>query len=378
MARTRRRDKRRSTDLPANVRAHGNGYQPHIYRDGKRTYGPTFATPGEAAAYVAAYKAAPNPVSAGTLAFAMKLVREENALHSRSEGTSQWCESKWLDIAKRWPLDTPLHAIRRTDVEDWVRKRLTEDKVSPTTARHGLVSLKRLLKVAVERGALAIDPIAKVRAPKQRQPRRHVLHPSELAGHLAKIRAAGLERAADVVEMAFFTGMRKSELARLSAGDVDMLNGVIRVEGKTGARDVSIAPGLRPTLERILARASTPLLGTLHAIGGLFRKAQGLVKDPRLHPHAMRHSFATALAHAGVTPYVLMKLMGHRSVEQTMIYFHAVGAHARDAVAALSLGQPAPPAPPGAGSRARPSAKAEASAAPSRGTRTPANTGDGA
>src|SRR6266702_3761313 len=122
----------------------------------------------------------------------------------------------------------------------------------------------------------------------------------------------------------------------------------IRVTGKGGKeRRVPLDPDVagliqayllaeRPeTVSRALfAVAKGPHRGQPLTAAGLrtiFRYHRGKAGVPAGHPHALRHSFGTALAEAGVDLAVLQALMGHDHVDSSAAYIHLAPAHVRAA-----------------------------------------------
>jgi site-specific recombinase XerD len=63
----------------------------------------------------------------------------------------------------------------------------------------------------------------------------------------------------------------------------------------------------------------------------IFRYHRDKAGVPAGHPHALRHSFGTALAEAGVDLAVLQALMGHDHVDSSAAYIHLAPAHVRAA-----------------------------------------------
>ena len=57
-----------------------------------------------------------------------------------------------------------------------------------------------------------------------------------------------------------------------------------------------------------------------------------LVGDPSLHPHELRHTFATILLESGVSLRVIQELLGHESISTTEIYTHVDNKQIRAAV----------------------------------------------
>lgn len=153
------------------------------------------------------------------------------------------------------------------------------------------------------------------------------------AARTPKKRQAALRDRA-MVQTALFAGLRVSELCNLDVPDVDLLTPQICVRRGKGDKDrnIPVAARLMPLLAAWIGqRREGPLFtgpggrrlaprtfqARLEALG---RKAQ-ITK--RVHPHLMRHSFATSLLEKpGATIFDVKELMGHESIQTTSIYLH--------------------------------------------------------
>lgn len=142
-----------------------------------------------------------------------------------------------------------------------------------------------------------------------------------------------------MIEVAYGAGLRVSELIGLGPEEIDLENRWVRVRGK-GDRERVVPIGTpacssvrefieqgRPHLgkKKQSARLFLNRRGTPLSRMGFFRvlrkrgEAAGL--DPtRLHPHLLRHSFATHLLQAGASLRVVQELLGHSSMSTTEIY----------------------------------------------------------
>ena len=143
----------------------------------------------------------------------------------------------------------------------------------------------------------------------------------------------------------YATGVRRAELTHLKVSDIDSQRMVIHVRGGKGRkdRDVMLSPKLLAALRehwRGLQRkpsawlfpgnrwhtGDTPIDSKVvwNACKEAARRA-GLQKD--VHPHTLRHCFATHLLEAGADLRTIQVLLGHRDLEETTIYLHLSERH---------------------------------------------------
>jgi len=138
-----------------------------------------------------------------------------------------------------------------------------------------------------------------------------------------------------LLETAYATGMRVSEVTRLLITDIDSTRMVIRVDQGKGRKDryVMLSPSLLQTL-REYWRQSKPKVYLFPGEGGkkplCVSTAQKAFGRARLNAgirkpisfHTLRHSFATHLLEDGVNVRRIQALLGHRSLETTERYTH--------------------------------------------------------
>ncbi len=146
----------------------------------------------------------------------------------------------------------------------------------------------------------------------------------------------------------YATGARRAEVARLKVSDIDSDRMVIHIRGGKGRkdRDVMLSPKLLAELRaywRGLRRKPTTWLfpggrwhtsphsistnAVWHACHQAARRAR--LAHKHIHPHTLRHCFATHLLEAGADLRTIQLLLGHRDLEETTIYLHLSQHHLR-------------------------------------------------
>ncbi len=135
----------------------------------------------------------------------------------------------------------------------------------------------------------------------------------------------------------YYLGLRNSEAQKLMVDDVDTINRTVKVvQGKRNKdRYVPIPEGFAADLRGwIGSRGEGPLLEGRHAGKGMLsdRHIRRLVKKyarlanvrkyEEIHPHTLRHSYATHLQNQGVPLNIIQNMLGHENIETTTIYTH--------------------------------------------------------
>ena len=151
-----------------------------------------------------------------------------------------------------------------------------------------------------------------------------------------------------LLELLYASGLRVSEIASLDVGQVDLETNEIRVWGK-GAKERVVLMG-KPAAEALTAylkKGRPELLGdkktskalfvnryggclterSVQKLLGRYARIAGIKK--RVHPHMLRHTFATHLLDGGADLRVVQELLGHASLSSTQIYTHVTKSQAR-------------------------------------------------
>ena len=150
-----------------------------------------------------------------------------------------------------------------------------------------------------------------------------------------------------LMELLYASGLRVSELVSLNLEQINLDSGEIRVRGKGDKeRMVLMGKPAARALSDYLSQGRLKLLGKkgtsallLNPDGGRLseRRVQTILGkyaniagiEKRVHPHMLRHTFATHLLDGGADLRVVQELLGHASLSSTQIYTHVTQSQAR-------------------------------------------------
>ena len=211
--------------------------------------------------------------------------------------------------------------------------------LSPRSLARLLSAWRGLYDWLVRQREAAANPCRGIRAPKAARTLPRALSPDDASRLVAIDDAsqAGLRDRA-LFELAYSCGLRVSELTGLDVNDVDAAAGEARVTGK-GAK-TRVVPVGRPALEAISrwlpARANLAAPGETALFVGrrgrrlLPREVQRRIKrwagaagiGEDVHPHMLRHSFASHVLQSSGDLRAVQEMLGHASIASTQVYTH--------------------------------------------------------
>ncbi|MBZ5587854.1 MAG: site-specific tyrosine recombinase XerD [Acidobacteriia bacterium] len=209
------------------------------------------------------------------------------------------------------------------------------------SAARALASLRGLYRYLVERGATKQDPTLDLESPKLMRSLPHFLSSQEVEALLEvpdASRTLGLRDRA-MLETLYATGVRVSELVGLTANQLRLDPGYVRVWGKGGKeRIVPVGSQARRWLQRYLEEARPELDKKRHEELFLTVRGTGMTRQcfwqivkrygsaagitTHLSPHVLRHSFATHLLEHGADLRAVQAMLGHADISTTEIYTH--------------------------------------------------------
>jgi len=274
-----------------------------------------------------------------------------------------------------------LKAIHHTMIREYMGH-LHEQGLEKSSIARKLASLRSFFKYCVREGILKDNPARLVPTPKLPKRIPSVLSAEEMNGFLNQVAGIGahpeptsrkrkeiakverkqprgnadvegllIKRDRAILELLYAAGLRVSELTGLDLVDMDMKDRILRVRGKGnkerivpyGSKAEEALEAYWPVRERLLAQnyssqakrgpaphAQAVFLNyagrrlTQRSVGRIVKKYVRLVNiNWDLHPHSLRHAFATHLLADGADLRAIQELLGHQSLATTQKYTHA-------------------------------------------------------
>jgi integrase/recombinase XerD len=245
-----------------------------------------------------------------------------------------------LGAATDW-LSHPLGRTTTEELERYVAE-LRAQGLSPATIARRAAALRSFFRHQTLLGVRQDNPAAELELPRRIRRLPRTLSAAE-AERLVEA-AAGTQprdlRDRALAELLYGAGLRVSEAVSLERGGVDLESRLVRCTGKGGKeRVVPIGRQAIEALRRYLARGR-PFLDRRHrpelflnAKGGPLTRAGAFLilrrlaaraglEPERIHPHLLRHSFATHLLEGGADLRSVQEMLGHADLATTELYTH--------------------------------------------------------
>ncbi len=230
---------------------------------------------------------------------------------------------------------------------------LSEAGYAPSSVERHVAAVKGFHKFVVREGICEVNPFGRVPLPKKPQRLPETVSAAQIAALLDQEFPAtpSGERDRTILELLYGCGLRVSELCGLNFASLMLEDDLLRVRGK-GSKDrfVPIFGTARAALDAYLAN-TRPLLHmkstTAQDPAAIFLNARGQRLNRKsvnnlcekygrrvglegLHPHTLRHSYATHMLEGGADLRVLQEMLGHADIATTQIYTHVSRTHLRE------------------------------------------------
>jgi integrase/recombinase XerD len=260
-----------------------------------------------------------------------KMMLEELERRNYSESTKRAYVQTIEDLARYFK--RPPDQLEPAHIRQYQAYLFRDRKLSPNTVNQRTGALRFFFITVLRRSwSIADTPY----------PKRNFRLPKVLSQQqVAKLIESATTPFYRIILMALYaTGLRRAELARLKVSDIDSERMMIHVKGGKGDKDreVMLSPKLLDEL-RLYWRSLRRKPKTWLFPGNRWHTAERPIDTKvvwhacreaalraglgtEVHPHTLRHCFATHLLEAGADLRTIQLLLGHRDLEETTIYLH--------------------------------------------------------
>jgi integrase/recombinase XerD len=265
-----------------------------------------------------------------------KMMLEELQRRNYTENTTRSYIRAVEDFSRRF--HCPPNLLGPRHIREYQAELFQKRKLSPGTVAIRLAALRFFYTKTLKRSW----SIAETPYPKKAHRLPTILSQEEVAQLIGAARTLSHRT---LLMTLYATGIRNAELAHLKVSDVDSKRMVIHVQGGKGRRDrdVLLSPRLLEELRkhwhRLRRKPSVWLfpgnrdhrsnrpIDTKTVWYACQKAAAQAGLKKRVHPHTLRHCFATHLLEAGADLRTIQILLGHRDLKETTIYLHLSQRH---------------------------------------------------
>jgi integrase/recombinase XerC len=217
---------------------------------------------------------------------------------------------------------------------------LNREQLSARSIQRSLSSVRSLFRYLIREGVASENPAQAVQAPKAQKRLPSTLDVDQVSGLLDHVNQDTFINCRDraMMELFYSSGLRLAELARLNCRDIDLADKLVYVTGKGDKERVVPVGGKAIEAIRIwLQRRDESGLFNQAALfvskrGGrlgvrsiqqrvhYWGKQQGI--SDHVHPHRLRHAFASHMLEASGDLRAVQELLGHADISTTQVYTH--------------------------------------------------------
>jgi integrase/recombinase XerD len=259
--------------------------------------------------------------------------------------------SRYITFLAARGVETP-DRVTRDDITAWITSLRTAG-AAPSTIERRVAAVKSFHRFLVREGITVNHPTAALPLPRVPDRLPDVVSIDDIDRLLSQPFPEGPVGYRDraMLEVLYGCGIRVSELTGLDLRDVDLAEGYLRVFGKGSKERVTPISGAAAAALQEYLTHGRPFLRTKKAVrrqdpdavflnvrGGRLTRAtiHALVHTYGgrvgldVHPHTLRHSFATHLLEGGADLRALQEMLGHADISTTQIYTHVDRTHLRE------------------------------------------------
>ena len=228
--------------------------------------------------------------------------------------------------------------VKEEDIKDYV-KELQEAGKKASSISRCIASIRSFYQFVLKNKKIKVDPTANIQSPKIEKRVPSVLTSKEVELLLDQPKDVDLKGIRDkaMLEFAYATGMRVTEIISLDITDVNLEEGYVTCRKGTKQRNIPLGTMSLKALKEYVEEARDILLKTEDEkalfvnINGTRLTRQGFWKIIKYYkeqahitkditPHVLRHSFATHLLQNGADLKAIQTMLGHSDISSTQVY----------------------------------------------------------
>ena len=237
--------------------------------------------------------------------------------------------------------DTPIDQIKVVYIRSWLAE-LKENKMSARSLNRKISSLRSFFKYLLKNKLVLVNPVNGITSLKMPKKLPQFIIENDIEKIFTSTEfSEGFKGTTEklILQILYFTGIRKAELISLKDGDIDRMNSQIKVSGKGNKQRIIPVNNLLINDLKFYS-AKKKELNIYNENHHFFVTENGTALDPkhvynivkkflsqistieRNSPHILRHTFATHLMNNGAELNAVKELLGHASLAATQIYTH--------------------------------------------------------
>ena len=228
--------------------------------------------------------------------------------------------------------------VKEEDIKDYI-KELQENGKKASSISRCIASIRSFYQFVLKRKKIKVDPTANVQSPKIEKRVPSVLTSKEVELLLEQPKDVDLKGIRDkaMLEFAYATGMRVTEIISLNIDDVNIEEGFVTCRSGNKQRNIPLGTMSLKALKEYINDARGILIKNedekalfVNINGGrltrqgfwkiikYYKEQAHITKD--ITPHVLRHSFATHLLQNGADLKAIQLMLGHSDISSTQVY----------------------------------------------------------
>ena len=239
---------------------------------------------------------------------------------------------------KRYIEACEINHVKEEDIKDYIKELQEEGKKASSISRC-IASIRSFYQFVLKRKKIKVDPTANIQSPKIEKRVPSVLTSKEVELLLDQPKDVDLKGTRDkaMLEFAYATGMRVTEIISLNIDDVNLEEGYVTCKKGNKQRTIPLGTMSLNALKEYVEDARDVLIKNddekalfVNVNGGrltrqgfwkiikYYKEQAHITKD--ITPHVLRHSFATHLLQNGADLKAIQTMLGHSDISSTQVY----------------------------------------------------------